>query len=421
MPVAEIIAVGSELLTPDKSDSNSLWLTSRLNEVGVSVKLKTIVGDDPLRLKETILDAFKRSDLVITTGGLGPTEDDITRVCAAHAVNRDLVFKQELLEDMRRKFKSFGYEMPEKNRQQAYIIEGSEVLSNPNGSAVGMIYREGDKRLVVLPGPPREMKPMFRDLVLPELSEKVGNIVVRRSLRVTGLGESKLDEMIAPIYTEYDNPVTAVLFNKTDIEVQFTATAGSREEADSIIDEVVGRVAKRLGDAVFSVNGEPMEKVVGRLLSDTKQTLATAESCTGGLIAKRLTDIPGSSSFLLEGYVTYSNDAKVRTLGVPKVAIEKYGAVSPEVAEAMALGARTNAGTDIAVSVTGIAGPDGGTKEKPVGTVFIGYADASGSFSKKLNLPGDRNLIRWRSSQAALDCIRRQVLQGNDKSRSSSP
>ena len=418
MPVAEIIAVGSELLTPNKSDTNSLWLTSKLNEIGVEVKLKTIVGDDRLRMEEALSDAFGRSEIVIATGGLGPTEDDITRECAAASVRRELVFREDLLEELRLKFKAYGYEMPERNRQQAYVIKGADVLPNPNGSAVGMLYREDGKFLIVLPGPPRELKPMFRDFVLPVLQKEAGDIVVvRRSLRVTGLGESRLDELIAPVYTKYENPVTSTLFSRTDIEVQFTATAGSQAEAEEMLDRISNEVAERLGTAVFSMHGEPMEEVVAKMLSDQGTTLGLAESCTGGLIAKRLTDVPGSSDFLLESCVVYSNDAKTRRLGVPEMTILEHGAVSSETAEAMAAGARESSGADIAVSVTGIAGPGGGSKEKPVGTVFIGYSDDKSTFSKKLNLPGDRNLVRWRSSQAALDCIRRQIMKRDEQSR----
>ncbi len=416
MTVAEIIAVGSELLTPDKTDTNSLWLTERLNEIGVEVKLKTIVGDDPMRLEEAVRDAFGRSDIVITTGGLGPTEDDITRRVTATAVGRELVFKDELLDELKRKFKSFGYEMPEKNRQQAFLIEGSDPLPNPNGSAVGMIFRENSKSLVVLPGPPRELKPMFLDHVLPLLTPDIETVVVRRkTLRVTGYGESKLDELIAPIYTKYENPVTSMLFSKTDIAVQFTATANTRKEADKLNEKLAEEVCEVLGDAVFSRNGEPMEAVVGKMLADRGLTISIAESCTGGLVAKRLTNTAGSSAYFLEGAVTYSNDAKTRALGVPKETVVSCGAVSAEVAEAMAVGMRERSGSDLAVSITGVAGPGGGSDEKPVGTVFIGFSDKVSCFSKKIHLPGDRNLIRWRSSQAALDCVRRQIKKHHDK------
>lgn len=409
---AEIIAIGSELLTPEKTDTNSFWLTGKLNEIGVDVKLKTVVGDDELRLEETIRDAIKRSDIVITTGGLGPTEDDITRQVSARAVGRGLVYHDEIEAHLRERFKNWGREMPEINKRQAYVIEGAEVLPNPNGSAVGMMAGIDDKYLVILPGPPRENQPMFEDFVFSKLREKAGEIYVRRRvLRVSGLGESALDEAIAPIYQSYKQVQTSILFNRSEVEVHLQARGDSYEDADRILDELAGEIVGKLGAAVFAMNGETMEEVVGQILSSRGETLATAESCTGGLIAKRLTEIAGSSAYFMEGAVTYSNEAKTRTLNVSTEILEKYGAVSAETAEAMARGMRERAGTTYAVSVTGIAGPGGGSEEKPVGLVFIGYADEKKVKSLRFVVPGDRYLIRWRASQAALDYLRRQILK----------
>lgn len=412
MQTAEIVAIGSELLTPTKTDTNSLWLTELLNEIGIEVKLKTIVGDDEMRLEETLRDALSRSDIVITTGGLGPTEDDITRRVTAKAIGLDLVFKEDLLHHLRERFRAFGYDMPERNRQQAYVIEGSTVLPNPNGSAVGMMVEKEGKWLIVLPGPPRESRPMFTDHVLPGLNETSGEVAVRRKrIMVSGLGESKLDELIAPIYKEYENPVTAVLFSRTEVEVQLTATARTAEEADAVNEELAAKIADKLGIAVFSTEGESMEEVIGNLLRENNSTLAVAESCTGGLVGERITEVPGSSDYFLEGFITYSNQAKTRQIRVPAELIEEHGAVSAEVAEAMAKGARETAGTDYAISTTGVAGPGGGTAEKPVGTVYVGIADEDGTRSLRLNLPGDRHLVRWRTSQAALDLLRRRILR----------
>ncbi len=409
---AEIIAVGSELLTPEKTDTNSLWLTGKLNEIGVEVKLKTIVGDDEARLEETIRDAVKRSDVVITTGGLGPTEDDVTRQVSGRAVGRELVYHDDLEADLRERFRRWGREMPEINKRQAYVIEGAEILPNPNGSAVGMMLDLTEKLFVVLPGPPRELKPMFETFVLPKLKERAGEIYVkRRILRVSGMGESAVDELIAPIYKAYENVQTSILFSKSEIEVHLLAQADTEQEADATLDELAGKIVETLGNAVFALNGETMEEVVGKMLTDKGKTLALAESCTGGLIGMRLTEVPGSSKYFLEGAITYSNEAKTRTLGVTSELLEAHGAVSAETAEGMAAGIRERAGSDYGISVTGVAGPDGGTVEKPVGTVFVGYADISGTRSLKLTLPGDRYLIRWRSSQAALDYLRRQMLK----------
>jgi nicotinamide-nucleotide amidase len=409
---AEIIAVGSELLTPERSDTNSLWLTEKLNEIGIQVCLKTVVGDDAKRLEEAIKDAFRRSNVVITTGGLGPTEDDITRIVAAKAVGRELVFKQEILDEISRKFERWGRKMPDTNRRQAFVIEGAEALPNPNGSAPGMLFVENDIFLIVLPGPPREMQPMFEVGALPRLREKTGGKVVRRRiLRVVGMGESALDEQIAPIYKEYPNPQTSILFNKTEIEIHLTAQADSLVEAARLLDELADKISEKLGVAVFARNGELMEEVVAELLKDQKKTVATAESCTGGLIAQRLTELAGSSEYFLEGIVSYSNEAKMHSLNVPKEMLDKHGAVSSQVAEAMAVGARERAKTDFAISVTGVAGPGGGSEEKPVGLVYFGIADESGVEHRKFIFPGDRYLIRWRSSQAALDLLRRKLLQ----------
>jgi nicotinamide-nucleotide amidase len=408
---AEIIAIGSELLSSDRTDTNSLWLTEKLNRLGIEVKLKTIVGDDDARLEEAIRDATKRAKVIITTGGLGPTEDDITRKITARALGRRLLLDEQVLEEIRTRFKAFGVVMPERNSRQAMVIEEAEVLPNPNGSAPGMFLDHNGTAIVLLPGPPREMRPMFENHVAARLSQRAGGLrVVRRVLRVVGLGESAVDERIAPIYTQYDNPVTTILFNQSEIEIHLTARGRTEKEAEDLLDRLAGQIEEELGNAVFSFAGETMEEVVGLKLTLGNYTLAVAESCTGGLIAQRLTDVPGSSKYFIEGVVAYSNDAKTRTLGVEPMLLMEHGAVSGPVAEAMAEGVRKRAGTDFGISVTGIAGPGGGTEEKPVGTVFIGISSEAGTEHRKLKLPGDRNLVRWRSSQAALDLLRRRLI-----------
>jgi nicotinamide-nucleotide amidase len=411
MKSAEIIAVGSELLTPERTDTNSLWLTEQLNAIGVEVKLKTIVGDDEARLEETIKDALKRSDIVITTGGLGPTDDDLTRQVSARAVDRELVYHPEIEEKLRERFRAWGREMPEINKRQAYAIEGSTILPNPNGSACGMMNELGGKVLAVFPGPPREMQPMFVEHVLPRLKELSGGLLVRRRiLRVTGMGESAIDQAIAPIYHEYNNVQTSILFSKLEVEVHLTAASADEAAALATLDELARKIADKLGAAVFATNGETMEQVIAKLLTDRSETISTAESCTGGLIARRLTELPGSSKYFMEGAVTYSNSAKVRTLKVTQETLDRFGAVSSETAEAMARGMRERADTDYAISVTGVAGPDGGSDDKPVGTVWFGLADRRSVKTLKIVFPGDRYLVRWRSSQAALDLLRRHML-----------
>ncbi len=407
---AEIIAIGSELLTPDKTDTNSLWLTEKLNDIGIEVMLKTIVGDDGLRLEEAVRDAMRRSDIVITTGGLGPTEDDITRQFTANAIGRELIYHDEIEAHLLARFRSWGREMPEINKRQAYVIDGGDILPNPNGSAVGMLVEVDGKILAILPGPPRENQPMFTDHVFPKLKAIAGEVFVkRRILRVSGMGESAVDEIAAPIYTSYANVQTSILFNKSEVEIHIAARCDSSAEAETTANRLADQLAEALGKAVFSTNGETMEEIIGMRLRERGETLAVAESCTGGLIGSRLTDVPGSSAYFLEGAVTYSNEAKMRTLGVSLELLAAHGAVSAECAQAMASGMRNYAGTDHAISVTGIAGPEGGSDEKPVGTVFLGYAGPHGVKSVKFTLPGDRYLIRWRASQAALDYLRRQL------------
>ena len=411
MLTAEIIAIGSELLTPDRTDTNSLWLTKKLNSIGIEVKLKTIVGDDDARLEEAVKDALRRSRVVITTGGLGPTEDDITRKIAARAMNRRLLLNEKVLEAIRSKFLKMGRAMPEINARQAMLIEGAEVLDNPNGTAPGMYLEHDGRNVVLLPGPPREMRPMFGNFVQPKLAAKAGDVrVVRRILRVAGLGESAVDERIAPIYTQYKNPQTTILFNQSEIEIHLTAQGKTEQEAELLLDGLAGQIEEKLGHAIFAFRGEKMEEVVGLRLAVGGFTLAVAESCTGGLISQRLTEVPGSSVYFMEGVITYSNDAKIRSLGVDSELILRHGAVSSEVAEAMAEGVRRRADTDFGLAVTGIAGPGGGSEEKPVGLVFIALSDDAHTEHRKLMLPGDRHLIRWRASQAALDLLRRRLI-----------
>jgi nicotinamide-nucleotide amidase len=411
MLTAEIIAIGSELLTPDRTDTNSLWLTEKLNSIGIEVRQKTIVGDDDARLEEAIKDAVRRSSIIIMTGGLGPTEDDITRKVAARALGRRLVLDERVLEDLREKFKLWGRNMPEINSRQAMIIERAELLENPRGSAPGMYLDYEGKPIAIMPGPPREMQPMFEQLVLPRLEKKAGDVrVARRVLRVTGMGESAVDELIAPVYTQYRNPQTTILFTKTEIEIHLTAQAKTEPEAELLLDGLAGQIEDRLGDALFAFRGETMEEVVGLKLNVGGFTLGIAESCTGGLISYRLTEVPGASTFLIETVVCYANESKIKTLGVDPELIERYGAVSAEVAEAMAQGVKRHADTDFGLSVTGIAGPGGGTPEKPIGLVYLGLADDAHVEHRRLMLPGDRSLIRWRSSQAALDLLRRRLL-----------
>ncbi|MGQ9897392.1 MAG: competence/damage-inducible protein A [Acidobacteriota bacterium] len=411
MSYAEIIAIGSELLTPFRSDTNSPWLTAELNALGIAVRRKTVVGDDELFLEETLRDALRRSPVVITTGGLGPTEDDITRKVVARVTQRPLVLQADILDRIRHQFESRGLKMPPNNERQALVPRDAEPLRNEYGTAPGVIIAEDDRLLVMLPGPPREMRPMFTTYVRPRLAPLAGNIRLRtRTLRVAGMGESQVDDLIAPIYTRYANPTTTILFNHTEVELHFTAKAPSDAEAEALLDEVVEPIEQVLGVNVFSHRGETLEEIVGLRLTLKGYTIATAESCTGGLLAKRITDVPGSSKYFLEGVIAYANESKTRLLDVPTELIAKHGAVSAEVAEAMATGIKARAGTTIGVGITGIAGPDGGTDEKPVGLVYVGVAGDFVVTHRKFTLPGDRDRIRHLASQAALDLVRRTFL-----------
>ena len=411
MLAAEIIAIGSELLAPDRTDTNSLWLTEKLNRIGIDVKLKTIVGDDDARLEELIKDAVKRSRVVITTGGLGPTEDDITRKVVARALGLRLLLDEKVLNEIRARFQSFGMTMPERNSRQAMVIEGAEILPNPNGTAPGLYLEHEGCSIALFPGPPREMNPMFENHVQVRLEKLAGDLrFARRVLRVAGMGESAVDEKIAPIYTRYQNPQTTILFNSSEIEIHLRAHGRTEADAEALLDDLSLKIEEALGNSVFSFRGETMEEVVGRRLSITGFTVAVAESCTGGLIAQRLTNVPGSSKYFTEGVVTYSNESKTRLLGVDKELIREFGAVSQQVARDMARGVRHRANTDFGLAVTGIAGPDGGTEDKPVGLVYIALADDAHTEHKRLMLPGDRELIRWRASQAALDMLRKRLI-----------
>ncbi|HET8677843.1 MAG TPA: competence/damage-inducible protein A [Blastocatellia bacterium] len=408
---AEIIAIGSELLTPHRTDTNSLWLTERLNSIGISVLQKTIVGDEESRLEEAVRDALRRSDVIISTGGLGPTEDDITRKVFARVSGRQLMLDYEVLEQIRERFASRGYQMTPNNERQALIPRGATVLPNPNGTAPGIRMDQDGKLIVLLPGPPRENQPMFNDYIMAEL-EKLsrGARISKRLLKVTGLGESALDDMIAEIYTPYTNPTTTILFTDSEIEIHLTATAETVARAEEIVDELADKLEERLKDHLYTTTGETLESVIGNRLLLKRYTIATAESCTGGLIAERITSVPGASDYYVGSVISYTNEAKAELLGVPREMIESRGAVSGEVAEAMARGVKERTGATIGLSVTGLAGPGGGTEAVPVGTVYIGLADDIMTSNRRLILPGDRHLIRWRASTAALEMVRRRYL-----------
>ena len=410
MPDAEIIAVGSELLTPDKLDTNSLWLTDQFNGLGVEVVRKTVVGDDRDRLTETIRVAMSRSQVIVTTGGLGPTEDDLTRDAAAAALGRELIFHQEICDQIEERFRRFNRKMVEINKRQAYVLDGAEALPNDRGTAPGQWLQENGIAIMLLPGPPNELKAMFEKQCLPRLEKLLPVQVIRtRFYRTVGLPESDLDQMIAPVYTRYTNPATTILAVSGEIHVHLRARCATADQAEAILDEVCNQIEPLLGDRIYSRNGDALEKVAGDLLREKRAHVSVAESATGGLLGGRITSVPSSSDYFAGGFITYTDRMKTELLGVPAAMIEEHTAVSEPVAKAMAEGARRRTGADYALSITGYAGPDG----DKIGLVFIGLATPRGVEARRIQFPGDRERVRAFSTNIALDMLRRELLAAN--------
>jgi nicotinamide-nucleotide amidase len=408
---AEIIAVGSELLTPDRLDTNSLFLTEELNKLGVEVIRKSIVGDNRDHLRSAFAEALKRVELVIGCGGLGPTEDDLTRETVADLLGRKLIRHEEIVRAIEARFRSFKREMPEINVKQAMVPEGAEALDNPRGTAPGLWIEDHGHMIALLPGPPREMKPMFLENIVPRLQRRVSGVrLIRRELRLTGLGESHVEQRIAPIYKRYDDVITTILAAPGEVQVHLRMWTGDVPHAQKVLDEIVQSFDIALTDRIFSHDGSSLDEVVAQLLTLNNSTISAAESCTGGLLAQRLTSIAGSSTYFLGGVVCYSNELKTAWANVPAALIQAKGAVSAEVATALADGIRHRAGSMLGVGITGIAGPGGGSEEKPVGTVHIALSSAAGVKERRLYFPGDREMIRIQASQAALDMVRTHFL-----------
>src|SRR5882724_5933164 len=404
---AEIIAVGSELLTPDKIDTNSLFLTEELNKLGIEIVRKTVVGDDRALLMEAFRDAVNRVPLIISSGGLGPTEDDLTRETVADLLGRKLRRNDAILRYIEGRFRSLGREMPEVNVRQAMVPEGAEILENPRGTAPGLWLEDSGRAIVLLPGPPRELKPLFREQVLPRLERRVSGIRMHsRELRVTGLGESRVEQRILPIYSRFPEVQTTILAAPGETQVHLRFWTEDVAVAKKTLDEIVRGFEIALADRIFSQDGRSMEEVVAEQLMLNNTTIAAAESCTGGLLAQRLTSIAGSSSYFLGGVVCYSNELKTAWADVPPEIIKAKGAVSSEVALALADGIRRRVGSTLGVGITGIAGPSGGSEEKPVGTVHVAIAHAGGVKERGVRFPGDREAIRWHAAQLALDMVR---------------
>jgi nicotinamide-nucleotide amidase len=412
---AEIIAVGSEMLTPWRQDTNSLYLTEKLNEIGVTVNFKTIVGDRLKDLVSSIRTALSRVDILIVMGGLGPTEDDLTREAVAQALSIGLRRDASQVAALHARAATWRITMPQNNLKQADVLEGATVLPNTNGSAPGQwldVTFEGYRKLLMLvPGPPNECKPLFETECLPRLRATVPQRhIAKRTLRAAMIPESQADKMLAPIYTTYPDVETTILAHAGDIQLTLLCSKADPELARQRVDELAGRLEETLEDWLYSDSGESLEQIVLYYLGLRQSTLAVAESCTGGLIAQRITSVPGSSRAFLGGAVVYSDPLKAAFAGVSADLIARHGAVSPEVAEALANGIRIRTGATLGMGVTGIAGPTGATENKPVGLVYIALSDPNRTDVMDRTFRGDRQRIREFASQQALDLIRRRLM-----------
>lgn len=403
-----ILAVGSELLTPFYQDTDSLYLTRRLNDLGFDVSEKIIVGDEFENLKKAIRKGRENADIFFVTGGLGPTDDDRTREAVSSVLNRPLEFREEILGAIEERFLRRGKTMPAANRKQAEVIRGAKILPNSAGTAPGLWIEDEGKIIVLLPGPPPELESIFETQVGPRLSGRVRAFLARKVLKTSGLTESEVETLIEGLYPRDPGRRLTILASPGQIELHVSAFSDfSAAEADRAADSLASELRKRLGAAVFSDDGSDLETVVGRLLSGRKETVAVAESCTGGLVCRRLTRIPGSSAYFREGFVTYANQAKIDRLNVPPRTIESFGAVSAETAAAMAEGVRRIAGADYGLAVTGIAGPSGGTADKPVGLSFCSVAGPETTRVERSLFLGARSGVQEQSAQKVLDMIRR--------------
>jgi nicotinamide-nucleotide amidase len=422
--IAEIIAAGSEMLTPFRQDTNSLYLTDGLNELGVQVAFKTIVGDNLSHLTGAAAIAISRADIIVFSGGLGPTEDDLTREAAAAALGIQLRSDPAILAQLYKRFAARQMVMPPNNAKQADVLDGAQVLENANGSAPGqyldtaVLQPDGKavrKIIILLPGPPKELKPLFNDRVKPLLAASLPpRHLAKRMLRMALIPESHVDSRAAPIYKEFTDVETTILAGAAEIQLHFLCAKPTLAEAQARVDELTEKIEAEMEDSIFSSHGESLEEVVLLNLGLRNLTLATAESCTGGLLAQRLTAIPGSSRYFLGGAVVYSDALKNTFAGVPAELVASKGPVSPEVARSLAEGIRTSTGASLGISITGIAGPGPGAQgpdaEKPIGLVYIALADGQSTQVKEIHLPGDRERIRWWASQHALELIRSHIL-----------
>jgi len=412
---AEIIAIGSELLTPFRKDTNSLHITGKLNQLGIAVDFKTVVGDRLSDLVSVAHVALSRADIVIFMGGLGPTEDDLTREAVAEALGLELNRDSEICEWLRKRFASRGFPMAENNLRQADVITGAEVLKNPRGTAPGQFMQtqfSGKSKIVMLlPGPPHEILPMFDEQCMDRLQKIVPAYhMASRVLKVAMIGESEVDRRAAPIYKPYTDVQTTILAHGGEVQLHLQAQAETLEEAQKKVDAVASRLEDEFEDSVFSAQGETLEQIAGYYLQMRGASLAVAESCTGGMLAQRITSVSGSSRYFVGGAVVYDNSMKSLLAEVPPLMIREHGAVSRRVAAALAEGIRERCKASIGIGITGVAGPTGGTEEKPVGLVFHALADGDKTEVVERRFPGDRERIRYWATTQALDMVRRKLM-----------
>lgn len=408
---AEIMAVGTEILLGDIVNTNSQFLAKELAVLGIGVFRHTAIGDNEERFTKALGEAFERANIVITTGGLGPTKDDLTKEAAAKFLNKKLIRNEEAYNDIRNYFLKTGRSFKASNEKQADFLEGSIILKNNNGTAPGCIIEDNNRIIIMLPGPPREMIPMFNEAVIPYLKKLSDRVFVSKVLRIVGIGEGDMAEKISDIIDKQSNPTVAPYAKESDVTLRITAEGKNEEEAKELIFPVEKCIRERLGEDIYGEGDTSLEEEVGKLLVDKKLTISTAESCTGGLLAGKLINYPGISSVFLEGMITYSNEAKEARLGVNMETIISYGAVSEETAREMVEGLVAKTGTDIGISVTGIAGPGGGTIEKPVGLVYVGLSINGKSQVKKFIFAGNREKVRHRTVISSLDWLRRELVK----------
>jgi nicotinamide-nucleotide amidase len=409
---SEILTVGTELLLGQIVDTNASWIAQRLAEAGIDLFWKTTVGDNAARIEAALRQALSRSEVVIVTGGLGPTEDDLTRDVVAALLSRPMHLDPAVLAHIERRFAHRRIPMPENNRKQAMVPEGAEVLHNPNGTAPGLFLRDGGRCIACMPGVPGEMKPMLTEQVIPRIRETLGikSRIVSRVLKTCGIGESTVDQAIGDYFREMRNPTIGVLAHAGEIHIRLTCKGEDPAEIARMLDGLEGKIRERLGALIFGRDEEKLEALVGQLLRERKATLAVAESCTGGLVASRVTDISGSSDYFDRGVVAYSLAAKEGLLRVPQATLREFGPVSLPVARAMAESVRRLSGTTFGLATTGIAGPTGGTPEKPVGFVCIALAWDGGGLAREYRLHGGRELVKYRAAQMGLEMLRRHLL-----------